>query len=329
MKRFLFILWTIAASGSLYAQYFPVDTARLNSSYRNLMEHPESPACQKAYFESFPSTWMEYIMTYQYMPEPGYDLAMYYEGSKQVEAFGNRLPLIADSVYFKKLVNLGSGALKTADAPNHLQSLLKQKMKEKPDALFQSLSQFSDGERMLFWTFYWSNNIYKRNLEKDFNETIALYEQKYPVDVEMMRIAYKYFHKDTDFVNQYPHKDKDKADNGNVSDVEVIKSFYSAYITHLLNNNDSANAALKEECLDSELLKKLGVMTENMGADPIINGQDADEEMLRTLKVSAFANPDWYVVSYYWDNKSKEVRIFVTLTRKKDKALIKDVLPML
>ena len=39
------------------------DTVKLNATYHELLKHPESKEAQMAYFEAFPNTWMEYIVT--------------------------------------------------------------------------------------------------------------------------------------------------------------------------------------------------------------------------------------------------------------------------
>ena len=56
------------------AQCVPVDTAKLNASYRALMASPNTLERQKAFFDAFPSNWREFIGTYQYVPENNYDL---------------------------------------------------------------------------------------------------------------------------------------------------------------------------------------------------------------------------------------------------------------
>ena len=48
-----------------FPQYYPVDTAKLNTAYRELKKNPGSLECQKVFFHAFPSTWMEFVMTYQ------------------------------------------------------------------------------------------------------------------------------------------------------------------------------------------------------------------------------------------------------------------------
>ena len=65
MKRLFFVILFAIATANLYAQYFMADTVKLNATYRELLKHPESKEAQMAYFEAFPNTWMEYIVTYQ------------------------------------------------------------------------------------------------------------------------------------------------------------------------------------------------------------------------------------------------------------------------
>ena len=68
MKRLAFTL-TLLTLLATYAtaQYYPVDTARLNKAYDALMKKPRTAATEKEYLEAFPTTWMEFYMTYQYI----------------------------------------------------------------------------------------------------------------------------------------------------------------------------------------------------------------------------------------------------------------------
>lgn len=97
MKKIIIIIIVALISNNMSAQYFPVDTARLNNAYRNLMETTNNPKVQEAYFDAFPATWKDYNMTYQYLPNDNYDLTMYSLADKQVRAFGD-LTSIPDSI---------------------------------------------------------------------------------------------------------------------------------------------------------------------------------------------------------------------------------------
>lgn len=201
MKKIVLIILVALISNNMSAQYFPVDTARLNNAYRNLMEIPNDPKAQKAYFDAFPATWKDYNMTYQFFPNDNYDLTMYSLADRQVRAFGD-LTSILDAIYCNKLINIAVGARLEADAPNYLKGLLWEKMKMKMDCMFTTLSHLRKGHRMEFWGFYWSNIVESKEITEEFNRLKKLNEKKYPEEVEIMTDAFKYFNNGVNFESQ-------------------------------------------------------------------------------------------------------------------------------
>jgi hypothetical protein len=103
MYRHIFIV--IAAcfffQRQAYSQRFPMDTAKLKNAYNELMANPKSPKQQMIFFKLFPSTWLEYNMTYIYSGE-----SMWYIGAKHSTAFENLYGSIPDSLYFDKLISI-------------------------------------------------------------------------------------------------------------------------------------------------------------------------------------------------------------------------------
>lgn len=198
MKKIILIFMVALISNNMSAQYFTVDTARLNNAYRNLIETPNNPKVQEAYFEAFPATWKDYNMTYQYLSNDNYDLTMYHLADKQVRAFGN-LTSIPDSIYFKKLVNISIGARMGADAPSALQELLWEKMKTNMEEIFAYLSYLRKGHQMEFWEFYWSNIVESKDIPEEFYRLKKLNQEKHPQEVEIMADAFKYFYNGVNF----------------------------------------------------------------------------------------------------------------------------------
>lgn len=198
MKKIILIIMVALTSNNMFAQYFSVDTAKLNNAYRNLMETPNDAKVQKVYFDAFPATWKDYDMTYQFLPNDNYDLTMYSLADKQVRAFGD-LTSIPDDIYCKKLVNLAVGARLEADAPNYLKGLLWEKMKTKMDCIFTALSHLRKGHRMEFWEFYWSNIVESKDIPEEFNRLKKLNQEKHPEEVEIMSDAFKYFYNGVNF----------------------------------------------------------------------------------------------------------------------------------
>lgn len=198
MKKISLITLAVMAANSMFAQYFPVDTAKLNNAYRNVIKTPNSPKAQKAYFDAFPRTWKEYSMTYDYYPDEKCDLTMYHLAYKQVNAFRD-LTSIPDSIYCKKLVNIAIGARSDADAPSYLQMLLWAKMKTKMDCIFAYLSKLRKGHRMEFWEFYWSNIVESKNIPEEFARLKRLNIKENPEEVQIMSDAFKYFYNGINF----------------------------------------------------------------------------------------------------------------------------------
>lgn len=206
IKKCIIVIIVMIVANNLYAQYFPIDTARLNSAYRNLVEQPNSRYNQKAFFDAFPSTWMEFIMTYQYIPAEEYDLSMYHLASKHISALG-KITLIPDSVYCKKLVDIATGGKLDADAPNYFLSVLHNGMRTKMCLMFNYISQLDTGYQMEFWQFYWSSMHPNKDYETECAYLKTQFENRYPESVQIMCVAYKYFC-DGIYLGypNYPHK---------------------------------------------------------------------------------------------------------------------------
>lgn len=195
MKRLFFVILFAIATANLYAQYFMADTVKLNATYRELLKHPESKEAQMAYFEAFPNTWMEYIVTYQFVPDDKEGRKnLYSVGHKHMHAFEYKLNLIPDSLYYKKLVNIAIGARKDADAANYLQGCVKDHMINHSEEILNALAPLRKGHRFEFWEFYFSNIIAVETIEEELNRLVELHKDCHPEDVQMMKDAFKYFY---------------------------------------------------------------------------------------------------------------------------------------
>ena len=58
------------------AQYFPIDTARLNNAYRAIIGGERNIKTEMEFLESYPTTWLEFYMTYNYVDDKEYDIEM-------------------------------------------------------------------------------------------------------------------------------------------------------------------------------------------------------------------------------------------------------------
>lgn len=193
-KIFLLAFVTFFATLAANAQYFQVDTARLNTAYRELVNNPDSKEKQEAFFYAFPDNWREFITTYGFCSKDGYDLTMYSAAHEHIAALGSKMSLINDTVYCRKLVNIAVGGVYGADAPNYFKTVLHRTMQEKEGGMLHCISQLRKGHQMQFWQFYWSCNGKSDEFEKEFARLYELNTGKYPDMMKTMEIAFRYFY---------------------------------------------------------------------------------------------------------------------------------------
>ena len=199
-KIFLFAIVTLFTAFSANAQYFQVDTAKLNTAYRALVNEPDKKENQLQFFDAFPCNWREFITTYGFSsrilgqcPHDGYDYTKYSASKSHIEALGS-ISLVNDTLYCRKLVNIAVGGIYEADAPNFFNSLLHRVMSKKMDVMLYTVSRLRKGHCMQFWQFYWSSNGKSDELEREFAHLYELYIGKYPDMMKMMEIAFHYFY---------------------------------------------------------------------------------------------------------------------------------------
>lgn len=105
--------------------------------------------------------------------------------------------------------------------------------------------------------------------------------------------------------------------------VQTLKTFYTQYITNLLENKDEANKTLKSESINPDYLyDTIDRIIEFHGFDPILDAQDINENMLKTLNVKPLNNAGWYMISYSRDDKNK-TSLIVKLEDVKGKMIIR------
>ena len=203
MKRFfitLLLFTTFLATTT--AQYFPVDTARLNNAYRALLQDPQSQELQLDFFRAFPDNWDDFNSTYKYSNKDGYDLSMYSQAYEHIKALAECYA-INDTLYCNKLIALSVGASLDVDAPNHLQGLLHYTMQQRNDVFLYCLSKIEKGHQMQFWQFYWSNIVDGQSQEKEFEKLYSINKEKYPCLMKTMSIAFEYFNNGVLFMEDF------------------------------------------------------------------------------------------------------------------------------
>ena len=203
MKRFFLTLLLFATLFSTAtAQYFPIDTALLNKTYRTLLQNAQSRESQLDFFKAFPNNWDDFNSTYRYSDKVGYDLSMYSQAYQHIKALGECYA-INDTLYCNKLIALSVGASLDVDAPNHLQGLLHYTMQQRNDVFLYCLAKIEKGHQMQFWQFYWSNIVGGQSQEKEFEELYNINKEKYPCLMKTMSIAFEHFNNKVLFIENF------------------------------------------------------------------------------------------------------------------------------
>ena len=203
MKRFILTLLLFATLFSTAtAQYFPIDTALLNKTYRTLLQNPQSRELQLDFFKAFPDNWDDFNSTYKYIDKDGYDLSMYSQAYEHIKALAECYA-INDTLYCNKLIALSVGASLDVDAPNYLQRLLHNTMKQRNDVFLYCLSEIEKGHQMQFWQFYWSNIVDGQSQKKEFEILYNINKEKYPSLMKTMSIAFEYFNNKVLFMEDF------------------------------------------------------------------------------------------------------------------------------
>ena len=184
------------------AQYFPIDTALLNKTYRTLLQNPQSRELQLDFFKAFPDNWDDFNSTYKYIDKDGYDLSMYSQAYEHIKALAECYA-INDTLYCNKLIALSVGASLDVDAPNYLQGLLHYTMQQRNDVFLYCLSKIEKGHQMQFWQFYWSNIVDGQSQEKEFEVLYNINKEKYPSLMKTMSIAFEYFNNKVLFMEDF------------------------------------------------------------------------------------------------------------------------------
>ena len=202
MKRIFFIFLFSTMLSTATAQYFPIDTALLNKTYRTLLQNPQSRELQLDFFKAFPDNWDDFNSTYKYIDKDGYDLSMYSQAYEHIKALAECYA-INDTLYCNKLIALSVGASLDVDAPNYLQRLLHNTMKQRNDVFLYCLSEIEKGHQMQFWQFYWSNTVDGQSQEKEFEVLYNINKEKYPSLMKTMSIAFEYFNNKVLFMEDF------------------------------------------------------------------------------------------------------------------------------
>lgn len=204
MKRYLYTLLFYTLSSSIAAQYYPTDTLQLNKAFHAIVKGDNTYEKQLDFFEAFPSTWLEYTLTYLYSPEKDFDISMSQLASEHCTIFGDSLYLIDNTTYCNKYVNLVIGLNDTGENCIVLQEKLHATMRKRDNTMMHIISKLRKGHQMQFWAFYWSSTA-ETSWHEEFIRLYDRHRSRYPKECEIMKIAYGIFENGIDYPNLLPH----------------------------------------------------------------------------------------------------------------------------
>ena len=186
------------------AQYYPVDTTRLCNAYRALIKGPNTLEKQKEFLKAFPSTWLEYTLTYLYSPDKGFNNRLSQYATKHSIVFADSLYLIDDTTYCRKYIELTTGMQDTGELCTEIQGNLHKTMEKRGDTMMYLLSRMRKGHQLQFWMFYWSSTDETAWREEVVNLKNK-YNKQYPQEVRIMRLAFEFFENGIDYPQLLPH----------------------------------------------------------------------------------------------------------------------------
>lgn len=189
------------------AQYFPIDTARLNNAYRAIISGERNIKSEIEFLEAYPTTWLEFYMTYSYVEDEEYDMEMSQLCTEHISTlFG--LSLINDTIKCKKIVDLTIGMKESGECTGVYQDYLVGYILSNEELVLDYLSKLKKGHQMEFWQFCWSSTC-ECNRAEHFNKIYNRNKDKYPEEMEISRIAYQHFYEGINYPNLLPHKEEE------------------------------------------------------------------------------------------------------------------------
>lgn len=155
MKTIICLFIILFNIGNVFSQNFSKASDKsLDSLFRILLKDPESQHNQEEFFDKFPHSFQEFLITYNYHPKltnPMYSSS--YDHIFNGFAKLNKIPVWK---YYKRFIDLSINGKWDADAVNCLQRVLAIKAKENPNILFSLLSLYTKEDIYSFWYFYFS-----------------------------------------------------------------------------------------------------------------------------------------------------------------------------
>ena len=205
MKRqFLALMLLVTTILTATALNFPVDTVRINKAYKVLMSGERTTETEMEFLEAYPTTWLEFYMTYSFMYNEDGSYEMCDMCSEHIITLIS-LTHINDTIQCKKIVNLSIGMKETGECTGIFQSYLIDYVLRNDKLVLDYLSKLRKGHQMQFWQFCWST-VTECNWADVFVKLYNRNRLMYPKQMEMSRIAFEYFYDGINYPILLPHK---------------------------------------------------------------------------------------------------------------------------
>lgn len=186
------------------AQYFPVDTARLNNAYRTLEQGICTEKTEMEFLKAFPTTWLEFYMTYCNVPDEACDNSICDMCTEHTTALFC-LSHINDTIKCKKIVDLTIGMKESGECTGVYQDYLVGYIFKNEKLVLDYLSTLRRGHQMQFWQFCWST-VTECDRIHDFENLYNRNKERYPEEMEISCTAFKYFYDGINYPELFPHK---------------------------------------------------------------------------------------------------------------------------
>ena len=185
---------------------FPVDTARINKAYNALASEERDAGTEMEFLEAFPTTWLEFYMTYGYTYSDPLQNTICDMCSEHISAlFG--LSHISDTVLCKKIVNLSVGMKDCGECTGVFQDYLIGYIFKNENLVLDYLSKLRKGHQMEFWQFCWST-VTECLRAEHFEELYKRNKEKYPDLMDVSRIAFEIFYDGINYPTLLPHQEE-------------------------------------------------------------------------------------------------------------------------
>ena len=185
---------------------FPVDTVRINKAYNALASEERDAGTEMEFLEAFPTTWLEFYMTYGYTYSDSLQNTICDMCSEHISAlFG--LSHISDTVLCKKIVNLSVGMKDCGECTGVFQDYLIGYIFKNENLVLDYLSKLRKGHQMEFWQFCWST-VTECLRAEHFEELYKRNKEKYPDLMDVSRIAFEIFYDGINYPTLLPHQEE-------------------------------------------------------------------------------------------------------------------------